>query len=219
MKQRVDGQMGEIRSGAALACVTFARRHAKEILSSLVVVCAALLCVFVGISDAGRTEMKIPMYYQTDYNDVAYGSGSIATVGCGPTCLAMVASYLTGTEILPEEAISWCGDTYYHKGIGTEWTYFNDAAEYFGLGEVVWTESVDEVLEALEAGMPVISSQSEGLFTDGGHFIVLRGVTKDGKILVNDPNDDDTKNYYKREFDMETEIDATSKRYFIFCGS
>ena len=28
----------------------------------------------------------------------------------------------------------------------------------------------------------------KGIFTRNGHYIVLRGVTDDGKILVNDPN-------------------------------
>ena len=28
----------------------------------------------------------------------------------------------------------------------------------------------------------------KGHFTNNGHFIVLRGITENGKILVNDPN-------------------------------
>lgn len=29
----------------------------------------------------------------------------------------------------------------------------------------------------------------KGHFTNNGHFIVLRGITENGKILVNDPTD------------------------------
>ena len=35
--------------------------------------------------------------------------------------------------------------------------------------------------------MPVIASMGKGHFTNGGHFIVLIGVTDSGKILVYDP--------------------------------
>lgn len=71
-------------------------------------------------------------------------------------------------------------------------------------------------LQALSEGCPVISSQRAGLFTSGGHFIVLRGVTANGKVLVNDPNDSDAKNYINREFDMMSEIHATANAYWIF---
>lgn len=65
-------------------------------------------------------------------------------------------------------------------------------------------------------GKPVISSQGPGLFTSFGHFIVLRGVTFDGRVLVNDPNDSPAKNYASRAFDMGSEIHPTSRNYWIF---
>lgn len=43
--------------------------------------------------------MQIPHYLQTDYGNIPYGGGSIASSGCGPTSFAMIASYLTGTTI------------------------------------------------------------------------------------------------------------------------
>ena len=72
------------------------------------------------------------------------------------------------------------------------------------------------VLQALSEGRPVISSQGPGLFTSAGHFIVLRGLTADGKVLVNDPNDSESKNYVNRAFDMMTEIHVASSQYWIF---
>lgn len=78
------------------------------------------------------------------------------------------------------------------------------------------TSDPNAVLKALSQGRPVISSQGPGLFTRGGHFIVLRGLTSSGKVLVNDPNDSQSKNYINREFDMMSEIHATASAYWIF---
>lgn len=169
-----------------------------------------------GIGAYPANGMKIPHYLQTDYANVPYGSSNIAACGCGPTSFAMVASYLTGTTITPADAVAWCGNSYYVWGAGTSWSYFEAAAKHFGCGAVRESYDANEVLKALSEGHPVISSQHAGLFTRGGHFIVLRGVENGNKVLVNDPNDSEAKNYINRSFDMASEVDITSDAYFIF---
>ena len=169
-----------------------------------------------GIGTYPANGMKIPHYLQTDYANVPYGSSNIAACGCGPTSFAMVASYLTGTTITPADAVTWCGNSYYVWGAGTSWSYFEAAAKHFGCGAVRESYDANEVLKALSEGHPVISSQHAGLFTRGGHFIVLRGVENGNKVLVNDPNDSEAKNYINRSFDMASEVDITSDAYFIF---
>ena len=169
-----------------------------------------------GIGTYPTNGMKIPHYLQTDYANVPYGSSNIAACGCGPTSFAMVASYLTGTTITPADAVAWCGNSYYVWGAGTSWSYFEAAAKHFGCGAVRESYDANEVLKALSEGHPVISSQHAGLFTRGGHFIVLRGVENGNKVLVNDPNDSEAKNYINRSFDMASEVDITSDAYFIF---
>lgn len=169
-----------------------------------------------GIGTYPANGMKIPHYLQTDYANVPYGSSNIAACGCGPTSFAMVASYLTGTTITPADAVAWCGNAYYVWGAGTSWSYFEAAAKHFGCGAVRESYDANEVLKALSEGHPVISSQHAGLFTRGGHFIVLRGVENGNKVLVNDPNDSEAKNYINRSFDMASEVDITSDAYFIF---
>ena len=169
-----------------------------------------------GIGTYPANGMKIPHYLQTDYANVPYGSSNIAACGCGPTSFAMVASYLTGTTITPADAVAWCGNSYYVWGAGTSWSYFEAAAKHFGCGAVRESYDANEVLKALSEGHPVISSRHAGLFTRGGHFIVLRGVENGNKVLVNDPNDSEAKNYINRSFDMASEVDITSDAYFIF---
>ncbi len=55
------------------------------------------------------------------------------------------------------------------------------------------------VLKALQEGKPVVSVQKRGLFTNNGTFIVLRGIDKDGKILVNSPKD---RSVYRKSYDL-----------------
>jgi hypothetical protein len=161
--------------------------------------------------------MQIPMYYQYDYPGILFGSGNISTSGCAPTTFAMVATYLLGRVITPPDVVAWSGPIkYYVPPAGTRWDFFEDATEYFQCGDVKQTNNPTEVLEALSDNRPVICSQGPGLFTSGGHFIVLRGITTNGKVLVNDPNDNANKNYINREFELFTDIHATANAYWIF---
>lgn len=157
-------------------------------------------------------------YYQGDYANVPYGSSNLAKCGCGPTSFAMVATHISGREITPADAIAWCGNSYYVSGAGTSWTYFSAAARHFNLNCTVTTSiSIDEVANALHSGALVISSQRRGLFTNGGHYIVLSGIDSDDNITVKDPNKNNAvnKGYNNRKF-TKSEINASAKNYWIF---
>ena len=110
------------------------------------------------------------------------------------------------------------GQPYYVNGAGMSWAFPKALADYYGLGEVVSTTDPELVISAIKAGQPVMCSQRPGLFTKGGHIIVLSGITADGKILVQDPNQYNaiTKDYNNRAFDMYTEIHPTAAMYWIF---
>ena len=64
----------------------------------------------------GTTNGNCVQYYQGDYSNVPYGDGNIGNCGCGPTSFAMIASTLKGTTITPEDAVTWCGNSYYCWG-------------------------------------------------------------------------------------------------------
>lgn len=159
--------------------------------------------------------LPIPVYNQNDYQE-PYGRGTIAGYGCGPASFSMVVSYLRNEAISPADVVAWCGNSYYVPGQGTSWNFFGEAAAHYGIGPVTTTTSPEAVLRALQEGRPVISSQGPGLFTGGGHYIVLRGITAEGKILVNDPNDNTQKQYNTRPFDLYAEINSTCRQYWIF---
>jgi hypothetical protein len=166
--------------------------------------------------ESTRTEMgEMPIFNQNDYYN-SYGDGTIASSGCGLVSFAMVVSYLKDEYITPVQILEWSGNRYYQNGVGTYWSFFKAASIEFEIGEVIQTSNSNSVIEALKRGQPVISSQSAGIFTNGGHFIVLRGITENEEILVNDPDEQSWKGHNTRKFDFLTEIDVTSAQYWIF---
>lgn len=136
---------------------------------------------------------KLPYFNQTDARWGAYGygrTGTIASSGCGPTSLAMVVAGLTGRgDVNPKTVADWSASTGHRaEGNGSYWSLMTDGGDYYGL--TVTTASrkdPEKIVSALSNGNPVIVAMGKGHFTRGGHFIVLRGLTADGKVLVHDP--------------------------------
>lgn len=134
----------------------------------------------------------IPHFLQWDerWGYIAYGSDIIATDGCGPTCLSMVCTgLLQKVKYNPAYIAKFStNNNYYTQDTGTAWTLMSSGAEKLGLSVESLSVSADNINSALEAGKPIICSMMPGDFTTEGHFIVLTGVTDDGKITLNDPN-------------------------------
>lgn len=138
-----------------------------------------------------EVEEDIPLFLQWDerWGYDAYGSSVIGLTGCGPTCLAMVIDGLKQSpSVTPREVAGYAMDNgYYLQGTGTKWGLFVDYAGMYGITCTDLQTDKKRILSELSKGNPVICSMRAGIFTTGGHFIVLAGM-KDGKIIVNDPN-------------------------------
>lgn len=63
-------------------------------------------------------------------------------------------------------------------------------------------------MDALADGKLVVAIMTKGHFTKSGHFIVLRGVTSEGKILVADPASYDRSN---KAWDMSIILNEASR--------
>ena len=125
---------------------------------------------------------RVPLYFQTDYPNTMYGKGTVANNGCGITCLAMVATYLTGHEYLPDELAGYFGGRAENNIARLE-----AGAEAM---QLPWEKmaNFDKAMEALREGKVVIAlMDSLSVFTDAQHFIVLTGINEKGLIMVNDP--------------------------------
>ncbi len=125
---------------------------------------------------------RVPLYFQTDYPNNMFGSGTIANNGCSVTSLAMVATYLTGHEYLPDELAGYFG--------GVAENNIDRLEKGAEAMQLPWEkmENFHMTMEALREGKVVIAlMESDSLFTDSQHFIVLTGFNENGLIQVNDP--------------------------------
>lgn len=136
-------------------------------------------------------ETKVVYFNQLDkrWAGKPYGTDTIGSCACGPTSMAIVVSSLTGQTVDPPTMAEWAYENgYWCPGNGSYHTLIPGAAKYFGLScESISPDEPQELVNALSGGKLVVALMAKGHFTTSGHYMVLRGVTKNGKILVADP--------------------------------
>lgn len=155
-----------------------------------------------------RIQNHIPVYFQWSevWGYASYGSENIGMGGCGPTSLSMVATGLTGnTSFTPKYVADMSVNMgYYVDEVGTDWTLMIAGASELGINSAQLTNWSEDTLKSeLSAGHPIICSMGPGDFTNQGHFIVLSGLTEEGKVLINDPN---SKINSRKKWDLNTII-------------
>lgn len=168
------------------------------------------------VTVTGSNIMKIPNIKQNDpkyssYTFPVHSGSSIAANGCGIVSTTMVIQYLTGKKVSVQTVANWADNNGHFNGIGSNGTLFPAAAKKWKVGTTKTTKNLNTVIKALQNGRPVISYQGAGLFTSGGHFIVLTGVDSKGKIHVNDPNGSHTRTVYTKK-----EVNQSNIAYYIF---
>ena len=169
------------------------------------------------IKSAGAVD--VIYYMQTDdrWGNLYYGDATstdtMAKYACGPTSMAMVVSSLTDISIDPIQMCAWAvQNNYWYPQSGSLHSLIPDCAKAFGLqseGVANDADAAGKISEALSEGKLIVALMGKGHFTSGGHFIVLRGITEEGKILVADANSEENTN---TEWDVET-ITAEAKAW------
>ena len=129
------------------------------------------------------------MQWDTRWGYIEYGSDVAGITGCGPLCLAMAGSYVTGEDrFSPAEMIRFATDNgYYSPGNGSSWTLISEGGVKLGLDVTEIPLVKKRIFDNLEVGNPIICAMGPGDFTSSGHYIVMIG-TIDGQIKINDPN-------------------------------
>lgn len=130
------------------------------------------------------------------YSSVGNASQTIGTSGCGPTSAAMVVTACKGTITPDVMADLFVRYGYRSANSGTYWSAFRAVADEFNIGYTE-TSDIQRALQLLQNNNYVVVSCGNGLFTTGGHFIVLTELNGD-TITVYDPY------LYSGKFDTST---------------
>lgn len=115
-----------------------------------------------------------PRWRYMPYTAIGDESQTIGSSACGPTCSAMVVSSIKGTITPPEMADLYVQYGFRSANNGTYWSAFRWTADVF---DIVYKEiyKLNDVCDLLEENYMVISACGNGLFTTGGHFILIYG--------------------------------------------
>ena len=133
----------------------------------------------------------VPLFIQWDerWGYLPYAGNYAGLAACGPTCLSMVAYYLTGDPIYTPvymmeyaEANGYCGNRQ-----GTYWSFFTEGAVKLGFIVKEEYKTEQKLKNLLNEGKLIILSMGPGHFTSAGHFIVVTGY-ENGYFTINDPN-------------------------------
>ena len=119
------------------------------------------------------------------YTSCGNYSQTIGTSGCGPTCASMVVTATKGTITPPEMGDLFVKYGYRSANNGTYFSAFRFVADTFNIGYEE-TYRLDDAVNLARNNHYVVVSCANGLFTTGGHFIVIVGIEGD-TLKIYDP--------------------------------
>lgn len=119
------------------------------------------------------------------YTSVGNITQTIGSSGCGPTCASMVVSSIKGIITPPQMAEIFVQNGYRSSNNGTYWSAYRAVADQFNIGYTE-TSDIQRALDLLRNKNYVIVSCGNGLFTTGGHYIVLAGI-EGNTLKIYDP--------------------------------
>lgn len=120
------------------------------------------------------------------YTSTGNRTQTMKSSACGPTSASMVVSSSKGAILPTTMAQLFVSNGYRTANNGTSWSAYSFVADYFGFKDYAYTTSINTAIDYLNKGYYLIVSCGSGLFTTGGHYIVIYGI--DGNTLkIYDP--------------------------------
>ncbi|MGO3702347.1 MAG: phage tail tip lysozyme [Candidatus Saccharimonadales bacterium] len=156
-------------------------------------------------------------YSQNDpkWNKGGHPTASIAPSGCGPTSIAMIVATEKDKNITPVETTILLDEKgTWTSGSGMGWTSPDVAAKEYGMTSQDLGSDIGKVTAKLKEGhMVILSGTGSGAFTSGGHIVVARELSADGKIVVANPAPGLALDKEKPEYSAYSEQELTGFGY------
>ena len=146
----------------------------------------------------------------------SYGNEGFGLCGCGPTCVAAIISNLAGVPVDPEEmrVYGLSVGSWLPSG-GTTYGFIIETAKKYGITATqIYAGDKESLFAALkDENKLVLATMGPGDFTLGAHFMLFRGVTDEGKILIADSY---SYEYSTMEWDYDYLYAQLKSGYWIF---
>lgn len=132
--------------------------------------------------------------YDRTWRDLPYSSSTIGESGCGPAAMAMIITNITKQTVTPVDTADYAAQIgMYVEGVGSKWEIGPRLAKQWGLQSEPIEKDINAITAALREGKLIITAgKGAKPFTSGGHILVIRGVTADGKFRIGDSGHRDT---------------------------
>lgn len=145
-----------------------------------------------------------------------YGNEGFGLCGCGPTCIAAIISNLAGVPVDPEEmrVYGLSVGSWLPSG-GTTYGFLIETAKKYGIKTTqIYASDKEALFAALkDENKLVLATMGPGDFTLGAHFMLFRGMTDEGKILISDSY---SYKYSTMEWDYDDLYAQLKTGYWIF---
>lgn len=119
------------------------------------------------------------------YTSTGNSSQTIGSSGCGVASAAMIIDSIKGYVDIRTLADVFVENGYRSANNGTYWSAYRAVADEFDI-DYAETSYLDRAIELLQSDYYIIASCGNGLFTTGGHYIVIYGI-EGNTLKIYDP--------------------------------
>lgn len=173
-----------------------------------------------GKAELSNLEERLPFFYQGggfwdgstwrhfDWQHAKFkiNGHELWEAGCGFVATAMAISYLSEKIVAPTDFM----ENGEYTGDGAAHTVGVNSAKQYGIA-AHQTGSWDEVESALRKGLPVMVLESgPSMWAKTGHYIVLSGLTPEGKVTVYNPGGNPHMQYHAEDYGTYTPDQITT---------